>query len=345
MPTLSCAVLTAGYFTQKEMFKDSARNAEYIAEVNVMKAITANQTANITYLEDSKKKKTARIFWNKFCDTTTSTTDPDFCVITGPEADAECKDYAITRQVSKTFTVDEALYENSNLSAAEVIADLMMKTKKALDEKIASVSVAVIDGFTSPNLYTQKGIGCPGVVGPPENWASTYIPPALWTPELMHYFLDVKRINKFTAPFLLDGKNLSATAWKAMMNAGNANGSGADKMIGVLPYYEDLVNVQAVSPNKTFMIDRGVLALANRARWTGNNATNPIQEKERWKYSEASDNIPGITYDVYVTEVCSGPYTKLNFLVHTTWDLFNAPTNCYGSNGILEFVCGPCPTV
>lgn len=345
MATLTCAALTAAYFLQKDKWADSALNADYKAEVNATKAIVENQTAKIEYVTNAEKKVSARIYWSKFCDSDVNTTEPDFCDIAGVEADAECKDYSIDSHVNKSFTIDEAKYETSNLNISDVFADNMLKTKKAMDEKITQVLIAKLASFTSPNLYTTTGVGCPGVVGPPAEWDTTFIEPTKWTPELMNYFQTVARINKFSSPFLLDGKNLNATIWKAMMNSGNADGSGANKMVSLMKYYEDLVNVEAVSPGKTFMIDRGALAFVSRSRWAKYNATNPIEEKMRRKYSEKSDNIPGLVYDVYVTEECSGAYSKYNTLLHSNFELCNGPANCNGGSGLLEFECGPCPTV
>lgn len=342
MATLTCAEITAAYFLQKDMFADSARNAEYIAEVNAANAIIENQTAKIDYVTDADKKRKARIYWNKFCNTDVQTTPADYCDIDGDEADAGCKDYEITLTANKSFKIDGANYENSNLNIAEVFADNMLKTKKALDEKITQMIVAAVDSFTSPNLYTQLGTGCPGQISPSVSWAQTLIPPGMWTPELMNYFKNVARVNKFTSPFLLDGKNLDSTIWKAMMNAGNANGAGAANMIKLVKYYEDLINVEAVSPGKTFLIDRGVVAFAGRARWIKNSYQNPIQEKDRMKYSEASDNIKGLTYDIYIKETCSGAYTKQDVLVDANFGVFNAPSNCNNGTGVLEFKCGPC---
>ena len=344
MPTLTCSELTTAYYLQKDMWKDSARNADYVAEVNAAKAIIENQTAKIELVNNANKTISARIYWSKFCNEDTTVGAPNYCVITGDQADSACKDYAIDQQVYKKFTIDEALYQTNNLNVAEVFADNMLKTRKVLDEKITQMMIASLDGFTSANLYTTTGIGCPGVASP-ANWATTFIPPTFWTPELMNYFQTVARINKFRSPFLLDGKNLNATIWKSMMNAGNADGSGANKMVSLMKYYEDLVNVEAISPGKTFMIDRGTVAFKSVATWAGKTATSPVIDADgRKKYSEASENIPGLVYDIYITEECSGKFTKHNVLVDANFGVFNGAESCDSATGVLEFKCGACPT-
>lgn len=343
MATLTCAELTAAYFLQKDMFQDSARNAEYIAEVNAAKALIENTTAKIQpIVGDPKKKRSVRVFWNKFCNTTVQTSEPDYCTISGAEADAGCEDYEITQNANKSFTIDEANYETNNLNIEQVFADNMLKTKKAMDEKITQMLIASLGTFAGENLYT-KAPGCAGVASP-ESWLTTYINAGYWTPELMKYFATVARINKFASPFLLDGSNLDATIWKAMMNAGNANGAGAANMVKLMKYYEDLVNMAVVADGKTYMIDRGNVAFVSRARWGSNTFANPIQEANgRKKFSEPSANIPGLVYDVYINETCSGPYTKHDVLVDANFDLLNAPANCNEGTGVLEFACGACP--
>jgi hypothetical protein len=344
MPTLTASALTAASYLQKDLFADSAKKADYVAEVNVANALIENTTAKIQpIIGNSDKKQKVKIYWNKFCGPTAGTAEPDFCTISGSQPDSDSKEYEIDTHVTAKFTLDEALYEDNMLNISEVFADLMLKAKKSCDEKIANVLVSKLDAFTSPNLH-EEAPGCPGVVSP-QSWATTYIAPHLWTPELMNYFRNVARINKFSAPFLLDGKNLNAQAWLAMMNAANANGAGANKMMNTLKYYEDLVNIEAVAPGKTFMVDRGTVAFASRSRWAGVSAASPIIEADiaRKKYSEASENIKGLTYDIYITTECSGPYKKHNVLVHGMYGLYNGAENCNNGTGVLEFVCGACP--
>lgn len=345
MPTLSASAITTAYFLQRDKWKDANRKADYVAEVNAAKALIENTTAQIEDIKSPDKKKKIRLYWNSFAPANSGTVEPNFCTITGTEADSAYGEYEIDTHVSQKFTLDEALYEDNSLSISEVFADNMMKIKKAADEKVAQVLISKLDAFSSPNLYTQKGVGCPSVVSP-ESWASTYIEPTKWTPEVMFYLQQVARINKFGAPFLLDGKNLAFKQWEAMMNANNANGAGAKSMMQAFKYYEDLPNMLAVAATKTFMVERGTVAFANRARWSGNTAVNPIIEDDisRKKYSEASDNIPGLTYDVYITTECSGPYKKHNVMIHAMYGLYNGPASAAGGSGVLEFVCGACPT-
>lgn len=351
MATLTCAALTAIFYSAESLFADGQKKADYVAEVNAAKAVIDNTTAKINVLDVNNKVREAKIYWNKKTTTTIgdcADTPINLCAITGDESDADCKTFAITECTHAGFVVDDALYAGSNLNANEVFADNMLKTMKALDEAIAQKIIAKIDSFSSPNLHQVTGIGCPGVFGPPASWAQTFIEPSLWTPELMAYFLQVSRVNKFASPFLLDGDNLYTQFFRAMNEAGNANGSGAKNMMDKIKYYEDMVNMSVVngSTRKTFLIERGTLAFSSYALWSKNNMTNPLDHGAgQFKFSVPSKNIPGLVYDVYTKTECSGAYEKHTVKLQANYDVFNGPAAVNGSTGVLEFICGACPTV
>jgi hypothetical protein len=348
MATLTCAALTAIYYSAEGVFADGQKKSDYVAEVNAAKAIIENTTSTIKLIDNANKPRTARVYWSKLCNITVGDcedTPIDECAITGQDADAACEDYTIEGCLHASFNVDEALYVGSNLNFNDVIADNMLLTMKALDEKVAQFIIAKVDSFSSANLHTTVGIGCPSVL--PSNWAVTNIDPAYWTPDIMAYFLKVARINKFDNPFLLDGDNLYTQMFKAMSEAGNADGSGAKVKLMKMKYYEDMVNMAIVNPStsKTFMINRGALAFKSYALWDGISMTNPKEHGAgKFKFSIASKNIPGLKYDVYTESVCSGPYEKHKFLLKTNLDVFNAPVGCNAGTGVLEFACAACPT-
>lgn len=344
MATLTCAELTAAYFLAQTMFADSAKKADYVVEVDSARALIENSTAQVQYLEDPKKEREARIYWTKFCNTTTSTDTPDFCTITGTEADAVCKDYAITLEVSKKFTIDDANYVNSNLNTIEVYADNMLKTMKVLDEKLGQMILAKLATFVSANLYQEAGPGCSDETG---DWITTYIPPVRWTASIYAYFMKVAKMNHFSSAFLLDGENLFDIIVAAGLNEGNAEGKGAAAAVKLMKTYSDLFNMTSVAPSTTYMIERGTVAFGNKSLWKGTTAQNAIDRGGDigFKYSQASLNLPGVTYDVYTTRDCSGPYEKLNTLIHTRFDLFNGAEGCDGQTGVLEFKCGACPEI
>lgn len=327
------------------MFADSAKKADYIADVASANALIENSTADVKYVENSKKETEARIYWTKFCNTDVNTGTPDFCDFTGDEADSACKDYAIELGMDKAFTIDEANYTNNNLNVEMVYADNMLKTMKALDEKATQMLLAKLATFTSPNLYQNaKGAGCSDETG---DFITTFIPPSKWSPSIYAYLLKVANYNKFASPFLLDGENLFDIIVAAGLNEGNAEGKGAAAAIKLIKTYSDLKNMATIAPSKTYMVERGTVAFANKALWKGSSASAPIKRGDHigWKYSEASKNVPGLMYDIYTRTECSGPYEKVHVNVVARFDLFNGAEGCNGATGVLEFECGACPEI
>ncbi|MDQ3048841.1 MAG: hypothetical protein M3R27_14920 [Bacteroidota bacterium] len=339
---LTCAVLTSAYFLAEAAFADSAKKADYVVEVEAAKAIIENTTAKIDYITDSQKKQTARIYWSKFCNGTVATTEPDFCEITGPEADAACKDYIINQRVNTTFTIDEKNYETSNLNVPEVLGDNMLKSMKAMDEKIAQMIVAKLGTFVTGNLY-QEGLGCSDETG---DWLTTYINPTYWSPSLYAYFVKTAKLNRFTNAFLLDGSNLFDHIVAAQTNEGNSNGKGNAAYLNMMKTYSDLFNMETIAPGKTYMIERGSVAFANKALWKGVTPQNAMSHGvDGVKYSVPSKNLPGVVYDVYVKKNCSSEFEKLDVLMETRFLTANGAEACNGATGVLEFACGACPAI
>lgn len=350
MATLTCAALTAIYYSAETVYADGQKKSDYVAEVNAAQAIIENTTATINLIDNANKPRTARVFWSKLCNVTVgdcATTPIDVCTIPEVEADAACADYTIGGCVWASFSVDEAKYVGSNLNFNDVIADNMLLTLKSMDEKVTQFIIAKVDSFSSPNLMTTSGIGCPSIITPTPNWGVTNIDPAYWNMNLMSYFLQVARINKFDNPFLLDGDNLYAQYFNAMAEAGDANGSGNKVKASKVKYYEDMVNMAIVNPSvrKTFLINKGAVAFKSYALWEKNKMTNPLEHGAgKFKFSVASKNLPGVTYDVYTETVCSNEYNKHKFLFKLNLDVFSGPVGCNAGTGVLEFACAPCPT-
>lgn len=346
MPTLTPSVLVESQVLAEKMFADSARKADYVVEVDAAKAIIENTTADVTITENSQKEQTASIKWSKFCNDDVEETElASHCDPSGGDAaDSAKKDYIISSVISKKFTIDEGNYKSNFLNFPEVYADNMLKSLKSMDEKLAKMIVAKVQSFTSENLYQVTGIACPGVVSP-EDWTETYIKPSNWSPSIMGYFAKVARLNKFNSPFLLDGKNLFDLAVAAQVNQGNANGKGDAAWFNLMKIYNDIVNVEAVASGSTFMIQRGATAFASKVFWGSFNETNPKDgASDLIKYSVPSRNIPGVKYDVYVKRSCSGKYDSYNVGLELNFDVFNGAEACNGATGVLEFICGNCPS-
>jgi hypothetical protein len=337
-------VLTTALVKQELMWADSQRKADYQANAVAANALIENTTARLEILSDVSDKKTrkAKIYWNDVCGVTPGTTAPNFCTITGTAPNSAAKEFEITKYATSSFELDEALYVNNQLKLDEVFADTMLKHLKALDEKIAQVSVSSLDAFVQANANTG-GIGCTDETG---DWVETFINPSYWSPSIMSYFAKTAILNKFSNPFLLDGSNLFDHYTLAQVNSANADGKGAANMFSLMKMYSDLFNVEAVSAGSTYMINRGTVAFASKAWWTGVSQNAPVVDSEgRQKFSIKSNNIQGLEYDVYITSTCSGRFEKHNVLIVAEYDILNGAPACDDATGVLKFTCGACPTV
>lgn len=341
---ITATVLTTALVKQELMWADSQRKADYQANAVAANAIIENTTARLEILSDVSDKKTrkAKIYWNDVCGVTPGTTAPNFCTISGTAPNSAAKEFEITKYATSSFELDEALYVNNTLMIPEVFADTLLKHLKALDEKIAQVAVASLDSFVQANA-NQSGIGCSDATG---TWVETFVNPSYWSPSIMGYFKKTAILNKFSNPFLLDGSNLFDHYWNAQMNAGNGDGSGAKTMFDQIKFYSDLFNVDAVADKSTFMINRGTVAFASKAWFTGVSQTAAVIDSNgRQKFSVKSNNINGLEYDVYITTICSGRFEKHNVLIVAEYDILNGAPSCDDATGVIKFTCGACPTI
>jgi len=341
---ISSTVLTTALVKQELMWQDSQRKEDYVAHVGAANALIENTTAKLEVITDTSDGKTrkAKIYWNDVCDTAPGTSAPNFCTITGAAPNSNAKEYEITKYVTQTFELDEALYSNNTLKIEEVFADTLLKKMKMLDEKISQVCVSSLDSFVQPNLY-QEGIGCTDSSG---DWVETFIKPVYWTPNIMGYYTRTAILNKFSSPFLLDGGNLWDMTWNAEQSAANADGKGDANKVKAIKTYSDLFNVTAVSPGSTYLLNRGSIAFASKAWWTGVSQTSPVIDSDgRQKFSVKSMNIKGVEYDVYIQSVCSGRFQKHTVLIVGEYDVLNGAEACDGSTGVIKTTCGDCPAV
>jgi hypothetical protein len=210
----------------------------------------------------------------------------------------------------------------------------MLKHMKAMDEKVAALILAGLDANAGVNVHTDA----PGtVVGD-----LTYIPATSWNEYLFGYFAMVARMNKFNSPTILDGKNLFQLWWNLIKDGANADGKGAmAKLTSINTPYFDPENIIGGYAGKTYMIDNGAAYFASKA-WNPLGAANAIQKAgDRMLYSVASNNLPGIVYDVFTQETCvSNEYYKA-FKLQLHGGFFMNPYPCDENNtGILAFKCG-----
>jgi hypothetical protein len=329
---LTCAELVDIQVKAAEMWKDNATNKDYIANVDTINAIKAEQTARIEVLESSEKDRDVKVAWVNSCETATTACSDD-CTVGGSELETGCETYALSVcRNAPGFTVREKVMRTSMFSKEELIAKGMMSNMKALDNYINDYAISVIYANKGANAFT----GSKGTV----NGFTTSISPAYWNASLFSYLYLAAKKNKFSDPFLLSGDNLFEAEWNAKMSSGNADGKGdLAKFNSMRKYFDVLALDSELDPDKiSFIIDRGALAFQSKAY----NPSVPIEYNGAGltRYKVASKNIAGVEYDVTYTTRCVSDEIYHDFSLKAKFDVLINPKGCNPNNtGILAFKC------
>jgi hypothetical protein len=335
----SCATLAKVQLIMDSQWSDSAKQKDYIANVDVARAVRENQSVRIVDLENPQKDKTVTLYWPEFCAATTASCSDD-CTPGGTKPGTVCQDYTLSMCREANFSVDEKAYRSIATTFEEAVAVSLLANMQALDEWIAGQFVSKMASGKGVNAYT----GGKGSV----SGFTTSVPAAYWNANLMGYLALVAKKNKFNAPYLVSGTNLYEAYWNAQMNSANSEGKGVKNMFDQFKLYFDVFNVDSVmSPDAvTFMLNKNALAFHSKAYWDW-SATDQRADKfggaggsAGMKYKIESKNLPGVFYDVTYKIACSGNEITHNWQLKFTGDIFRNPVGCSPNNtNILEFIC------
>lgn len=330
----ACGELVEIQVIADNIWADSRKNIDYIADAESARATLENQTVTFTELTGDKDREISAK-WLNGCSIVAQDCSDD-CTLTGPELEGACQTYSLTQCKESPFSVNRIIEPRTSIyEYKEKVAVGMLRAMKAMDEQVSQRFILDLDSWAGVNAYTG-GIGT--VSG-----ASTTIPAANWTMGLMSYFALVKAKNKFSAPYLLSGTNLFEANMNAGFNAGNDNGKGDAARKGFLPIYFDVFNIDTVlSPDKmTFMVEKGATAIISKAYYKNYTQASPLDlGKHGMRWSMPSRNLPGIVYDVHYDSTCSSSEITDTFKVKLKWDNFLNPTGCTTTNtGVLGFTC------
>lgn len=330
--TIDCGYLAMVQATADAIFADPIANADYKASADSAKAILANQRVNFSAMTMGNKKKVFSVEWENTCAIEADTCS-DNCSPDGEEITPQCVTYDINSCVEASFKLSEKDYRERVLTKEEAIAKGILSAKKACDEKLAKAVVAALVANAGVNEYTG-GIGT-------VNTTITNILAPFWTAEAFGYFNLVAQINKFNQPYFLTGVNLWQVIWNALQNAANADGKGQANMVGFMPVYQDPINIESGAPLSSFLLHKNALALVTKAWWPANagNAINRAGQYMLW--SEPSNNLPGINYDIQLYQACSNNDFVDIYTVSANYGIFLNPTGCNADRtGIIQFECG-----
>lgn len=335
----TCATLANVQLEMDAVWADSAKQKDYIANVEAARAIRENQTVKIVELENPTKDKTVSVYWPEFCGVVTQDCTTD-CTVGGTKPGTKCQDYALSMCREVNFSVDEKTFRGLASTFEGAIAVSFLANMQALDEWVAQQFLT--------KLHTGKGVNAYTAGKGTVSGFQTTIGAAYWNASLMGYMALVAKKNKFNMPFMVNGTNLYEAYWNAQANAGNADGKGAKTMFDSLPMYFDIFNMSSVlgSDNYSFLVNKNALAFHNKAYFNWSpadqqaNKYGGVGSSAGFVYKIESKNLPGVFYDVVHKIQCANNEYTFDFKVKFTGDIFRNPVGCNENNtNILEFVC------
>jgi hypothetical protein len=328
----TCSQLVDVQVKAEQIWADNASKKDYIANVETIKAVISEQTAQLKPELATEKDNQVKIAWIKDCDDS-SAPCTDECSVGGNEVEVACDTHTLTLCRKVGFTVKEKALRNNMFNPEEFIAKAMMRKKKTLDEWLTTQVVTYINANVGVNQYT----GSKGTV----SGFNTYIPASYWNAGLFSYFALVSKKNKFSDSFLLSGDNLYEAEWNAAYNKSNPDGQSDAAKFGSMRKYFDVFNIDTLldPDKKTFLIDRGALAFVSKTYYTPQ--PRDYGANVGIKYSVPSENIEGVSYDVTYKIRCLSDEIYHDYSLQTKAGIFINPKGCNLNNtGIISFTCG-----
>lgn len=330
---------TAGAFDETALLNVRARiesfpkwdinvQKQYMAFADTAKTILKTQTAKFVDLENPKKDKTIDVEWVNACEITDQACSG--CTMDGTKLSTNIQSYTMNLCREVPFYVDENDMIGNDFDVEDLIAKGFLKADKAIAEYVNGQAIAVIESNLGVNAM---GTGGKGVVTGTE----TYINAAYWDAKLMAYFERVRQLNMMQNPYILDGSNLFEQIFGSKLDTDKKDSN----YFGTLDYFYDLSGIDAANtPNlKTYLIERGALTLASKIYYP-----QLVTYFDSKRYSIKSQLLPGVSYDVYYSNTCTGNFYKHNFKVVFHGLVAAAPTGCTSTNtGLLSFTCGVTP--
>lgn len=246
------------------IWKEPATSKSYGVKANTIRAILENQTAELSLLETSDKKNEVSIKWVDFCgDTSSDVSDADNCASEAcGEGTAKKQDLALNIFIEDCYSVASEELESSVVDYNTIVATGLASKIKNIVEKFNAKAVAVIAANKGVNPFPGNYVYDAGT-------KDTTIPDSDFGAEkLIPYFMQVAEMNRSQESFILDGGNLFQDFYKAGKFATNADGKAAQAMYEDLSFRHDIPGFAANGiSNDTFLIDKGAVAIANRAKY------------------------------------------------------------------------------
>lgn len=332
---ISCGYLNVIQKMADDIWNDPMKNNDLVADVVSAKAVLDNQAVNFREVTGSKKNKELMVEWLTKCDVDTQSCTDD-CTISGSDAEPSCEVYDIECLQESSFKVPLRHYRERTIDMQESIAFNKLIHMTALDEWLAQYILTGILTCAGTNLFTG-GIG--NVVN-----TITYIAPQYWDDNIWAYLDQLRRLNKFRNPYFITGNLLYPLLFNRPLEACDANGCGNYKKMQTMKVYQDPENVETVAPGQAFLLHKNAVAFVSKA-WNPLNAANAVNYAGNyWEWSEPSKNIPGIVYDIIMTETCEGDEFYQAMKIKLNGLFACNPYPCDEDNtGVIVLECGTAP--
>lgn len=250
----------------QQIWAEPSTSKDYTPRANALTTVLENQTATLQELENPDTKRDLSIKWVDFCgDTAEDGAYDDTCLNEkAPEGSAKKKDYALDIFVTDKFSVAAEELEGAAISYDEIVATGIAAKIKNILEKFNAKVVAAIEANKGNNPFTTGQFTVDNTTTKTTSIAAASYKADVVVP----YLAQVSELNRSSSVFLLDGGNLFQDYMKAMASMPNSDGKLSGTLYGMLPYRHDLFGFAANSVSAaSYLIDKGSLAIANRAKW------------------------------------------------------------------------------
>lgn len=332
---ITASALPALLLRADDVWAENATRADVMAEVEVVKALKANQTARVEEAVRASKTRTHTITWINSCSPTVQNTT-DSCTWITDEGSTDSDDITLSTSKEAGFRVAIDDFRGNEFEAMDVVARNLLARDKELAEGIAAAGVAFIEAnlgqqtYTAGSTWTVSGTG-------------NTIPADQWNASLMVKLGIAAKKAKFVSPYIITGENLAIEYQEAMANNANAEGKGNWSMFGRMPIFFDLINIEEANTTggtttyKSYLLDRGSAAFINKAFFSP-RPEEIMGEAARLRFTMESKHIPGLLYDVEKTTKCVSTKVYEYWKMTALYGFFLNPTGCTATHkGILAF--------
>lgn len=335
-----------------KMWADARQYRDAETDIESVRAIAENQTIKLDQVMVNGDCRAYEVTWLKRCGSSATPTGSlanASCQLSADEVDSDKKTYNIASGFQDKFMVwdDEC---KDKFAAEEKIAYALMDCFKNLKTKVNEAAVAFLEANLQENVY-DYGLGT-------VDGDTTYLPPNLWTPDIIAEFALTAKMNKIKDVVTLSGTNLWNAIFNSAYNASNDNQRDQlRKFQHFKRWYQDPMSVDTLAGGKaTYLWDRGLVAFYTKNDYAHESPRNNNDPLNTITYSMPDKELGFMNngiwqpakYDINSQVVCK---TLANgtkrfgriFQVLLHFNLITSPSDCAGDTGILKFMNGNAP--